>query len=184
VGKLLKLQDKHVWVWDIAHVDSVVYFELVIITLAKPGIPLITSPAQSNLGKATSQSPHWLQWDAPVTPKTAPSVQRSPPSSTSSTDPTHHSKWHPNPLSHFATLHIADRQTDRQTDHRVPSHKPLTLAWCRAMRLIIILIEVIITPIKWIRFVAHIKTRSIRQRMSFTRTLRALPSLLDPSVDL
>ena len=27
-----------------------------------------TSPAQSNLGRPASQSPHWLQWDAPNSP--------------------------------------------------------------------------------------------------------------------
>ena len=28
----------------------------------------VTSSAQSNLGRAASQSPHWLQWDAPNSP--------------------------------------------------------------------------------------------------------------------
>jgi len=30
-----------------------------------------------------------------------------------STDPTHHSKGHPDPISHFSTAHSLDRQTDR-----------------------------------------------------------------------
>jgi len=33
-------------------------------------------------------------------------------------DPTHHPKWHPDPISHFSTVHFADRQTDRLTDRQ------------------------------------------------------------------
>jgi len=31
-------------------------------------------------------------------------------------DPTHHPKWHPDPFSHFATVHFLDRQTNRRTN--------------------------------------------------------------------
>jgi len=31
------------------------------------------------------------------------------------TNPTHHPKWHPDPISHFATVHFLDRWTDQQT---------------------------------------------------------------------
>jgi len=31
-------------------------------------------------------------------------------------DLTHHLKWHPDPISHFATVHFLDRPTDTQTD--------------------------------------------------------------------
>jgi len=34
----------------------------------------------------------------------------------SSTDRTHHPKWHSDPISHFSTIHPPDRPPDRQTD--------------------------------------------------------------------
>jgi len=66
------------------------------------------------------QRSNWLQWDAQnSTPKTAPSLRRSPlpPDTHFSTDPTHHLKWHPDSFSRFATIHFLDRQTDTDT-HR------------------------------------------------------------------
>jgi len=36
-----------------------------------------------------------------------------------STDPIHHPKRYPDPLSRFATKHFADRQTDRPTDVQI-----------------------------------------------------------------
>jgi len=35
-----------------------------------------------------------------------------------STDSTHHPKWHPDPISRFATVHTANKPTDRQTDRQ------------------------------------------------------------------
>jgi len=53
-------------------------------------MPVVTSP-QSNLRKATSQRPHWLQCNANFTLKSVPSLQRKPPlSNTPITQPTHH----------------------------------------------------------------------------------------------
>jgi len=46
-----------------------------------------------------------------IHPKTAPSPS-------TITTPTHHPKWHPDPISHFATVHFPDRQTDRRTDRQ------------------------------------------------------------------
>jgi len=64
------------------------------------------------LRKAALQRPHWLQWDAPNSPPNLPlTIRRSQPPSNipirsrriadSSTDPTHHPKRHPDPISHF-----------------------------------------------------------------------------------
>ena len=36
-----------------------------------------------------------------------------------STDPTYHSKHHPDPISRFAIIHFPDRQIDRQTDRQM-----------------------------------------------------------------
>ena len=79
---------------------------------------IITSP-QSNLRRAASQRPHWLQWDVPNSPpKTAPFPSTiTTPSNTPIPRPTPvTTKQHPDPISRFATIHFADRQTDRQTD--------------------------------------------------------------------
>jgi len=50
------------------------------------------------------------------TPKTAPSLQWSPPHliHPSLNRPSHHPKRHQDPFSHFATIHFPDRQTRRQ----------------------------------------------------------------------
>ena len=47
----------------------------------------------------------------------------------SSTDPTHHLKWHSDPISRFATVHFPDKQTDRQTDRPTDeiSNKPVRI---------------------------------------------------------
>ena len=42
------------------------------VTLCRPTITTTSPPAQSNLGRAASQSPHWLQWDAPNSPPKLP----------------------------------------------------------------------------------------------------------------
>jgi len=54
-----------------------------------------------------------------ITPKTAPSPSMisTPMQYTHhSTDPTYHPRRHPDPISHFATVHLPDRQTNRSTD--------------------------------------------------------------------
>ena len=86
-----------------------------------------TSPVQCNMRRAASQSPHWLQWDAPnSTPKLSipfddnhpniihPSVDRphSPfQTSSRSTQPFYH-----NTLCGQTDRQATDRQTDRSTD--------------------------------------------------------------------
>jgi len=65
------------------------------------------------------QSPHRLPWDAPNLPPKLPLPFRS--YTNPSTDPTQNPKWHPDPISRFATVHFrtnTDRQTDRPTDRR------------------------------------------------------------------
>jgi len=54
------------------------------------------------------------------TPKTALPLRRWLPHwyTHPSTDPTHHPKWHLDPISRFATVHFPDRQTDRLTDRQ------------------------------------------------------------------
>ena len=72
--------------------------------------------SQSNLRRAASQRHHWLQWDAPNSPPKLPLLfdDHHPVYYThSSTDPTHHPKRHLDPFSRFATIHFADRPTDR-----------------------------------------------------------------------
>jgi len=70
-----------------------------------------------------TQSPHYLQWNTPHLPPPPKKIPFPliisrypylihPPS----TDPTHHPKWYPDPISHFATVHFPDRQTARPTD--------------------------------------------------------------------
>ena len=79
-----------------------------------------TSPAQSNLGRAASQSPHWLQSDAPNSPQNCPFLSMI---TTPSNTPI---PW-PTPLSIPNGIRInsavlpqytlrTDRQTDRPTD--------------------------------------------------------------------
>jgi len=90
----------------------------------------ITSPPKL-IWKSTSlshnyatieQSPHYcFQWYTPHLPSKLPlPLRRSPPLSHiythPSTDPTHHPKRPPDPLSRFATVHFSDIETDRETD--------------------------------------------------------------------
>ena len=68
---------------------------------------------------------HRLQWDAPNSlPKLPLPFDDNHPHliHPSSTDPTHYPKRHPDPLSHFATVHFPDRQTNRQTDRQTRWH--------------------------------------------------------------
>ena len=57
------------------------------------------------------EMPHIYHQNCPF-PSTISTLSNTP----SSTDPTHHPKWHPDPISRFATVHPPDRQTDRPTD--------------------------------------------------------------------
>jgi len=82
-----------------------------------------TSPAKSNLGRAMSQSPHWLHWDAPNSPHNCsfPFNDHHPHlMHPSSIDPTHHPKWHLNPFSRVATVHFPeDRATNQYADRQM-----------------------------------------------------------------
>jgi len=63
-------------------------------------------------------------------PQTAPSpstvttlIKYTPPL----TDPTHHPKRHPDPISHFATVHFPDAQTNRWDRRQTCENTPLHL---------------------------------------------------------
>jgi len=84
-----------------------------------------------------SQSPHWLQWDAPNSlPKLPLPLRRSrPPSNTPIPQPTPltipTASGSTQPFCHNKHCRQTDKQTDRHTDRQIargPSHKPLTLA--------------------------------------------------------
>jgi len=105
--------------------------------------PAMTSPAQSNLGTAVSQSPHWLQWDAPNSPpKLLLPLRQSWPHLIHPYLDRPHS---PSPMSSRSTQLFChntfcrqnDRLTDRLTDILPdgPSRKLLMLTWQRATRL-------------------------------------------------
>jgi len=82
------------------------------------------------------QSPHLLQWDTPNSPQNCPFLfddhhpdlihKYTHPS----TNHTHHPKWHPGPLSRFATVHFPDRQTETDTHTHAHTHT-MTDRWSR-----------------------------------------------------
>jgi len=73
------------------------------------------SPTITAENKTTPQTPRCLQWDAPLLPPKLPLIFDDHPLST---DPTHHAKRHPDPISRFATEHFPDTHTDQQTDRQ------------------------------------------------------------------
>ena len=84
----------------------------------------LTSPAQSNLGKAALQRPHRLQWDAQIHPKLPLFLGRSrPPSNIPIPRPTHSASQTASgstqPFCHSTRCRQTDRQTDRRTDQHV-----------------------------------------------------------------
>ena len=88
-------------------------------------IIIITSPAQSNLGRTMSQSPHWLQWDAPNSPpKLSFPLRWSPPhlihpSLDRPHSPPQTGSGSIRPCCHSTLSGQTDRPTDTQTDRWV-----------------------------------------------------------------
>jgi len=80
--------------------------------LNTPNDSSITSHSSHNY---TTKSPFITMKCPKFIPKYGPypsmitTVSSNPPS----TDPTYHPKWHPDPITRFATIHFPDRQTDR-----------------------------------------------------------------------
>jgi len=80
---------------------------------------------------ATSKTPHWLHWGAPHSPpKITPSDGPIPKPSYLPhpwTNPSYHPKPHPYPISHFATMHWTDTQTNRWLERMFDDYRPLSL---------------------------------------------------------
>jgi len=83
-------------------------------SLGQPHSPLqMATQCLMHFYTSTPQSLQWLQWDAPnLFNNLYPYVIHHP-----SNDPTHHRRWHPDPISHFSTIHPQDR--DRQTNRQM-----------------------------------------------------------------
>jgi len=82
-----------------------------------PHSPLQTAARSLHFRTTTPQSPHWL-YPPNIYPKCPfPWSNRLPVNLPHPcTQPTHHSKRHPDPISRFSTIHRTVQQTDRPTD--------------------------------------------------------------------
>ena len=82
---------------------------------------IITSP-QSNLRRACRKGPTGYNGTPQIHPQNCsfPFDDHHPNLIHPSLDQlaTHHHKRHPDPIGHFATIHLADRPTDQQTDRQ------------------------------------------------------------------
>jgi len=59
--------------------------------------------------------------------------------------PTHHPKWYPDPISHFARVHPSDRQSERLTDRWARRQACTNICFCFTDYIMMQLIIIIIT---------------------------------------